>query len=239
MKILDFTFPSPEENLACEEALLEAAEEGLSNEVLRFWSPTKPFVVLGYSNKISEDVNLAACQKRNIPILRRVSGGGTVLQGPGCLNYSLILKIEGREGLSSITSANHFIMEKHRAALLPATSPEISVRGITDLALGDLKFSGNAQRRKRQFILFHGTFLLNFDIAQIEKFLTIPPRQPNYRNNRKHTDFLLNLNLPPEEIKKRLARAWEASGDFNFTFSGGMKDLLENRYSKKEWNFKF
>lgn len=239
MKILDRTFNTPEENLACDEALLEAAEEGLSGEVLRFWSPKKPFVVLGYSNKISEDVHWAACQKKRVPVLRRISGGGTVLQGPGCLNYSLILKIADHPELSSITSTNRFVMEKNLKALQALAGPKAQIRGITDLALGDLKFSGNAQRRKRSFILFHGTFLLSFDISKIEKFLKLPPKQPDYRKNRKHSDFLANLNLTAGPIQKNLAKTWQAAGVFNFIFEEKIKKLAESSYSKKEWNFKF
>ena len=239
MKILNRTFNTPEENLACDEALLEAAEEGLSGEVLRFWSPKKSFVVLGYSNKVSEDVHLAACQKSRVRILRRISGGGTVLQGAGCLNYSLILKIEDRKELSGITSTNHFVMKKNLQALRTLAGPRVQIRGITDLALGELKFSGNAQRRKRSFILFHGTFLLNFDISKIEKFLKIPPKQPDYRKNRKHAAFLTNLNLAPDKIKKALIKTWQASEVYNFNFEKKIKALVKNSYSKKEWNFKF
>ena len=239
MKILNLTFDTPEENLACDEALLEEAENENSGEVLRFWEAKKPFVVLGYSNKVSEEVNLTLCQKNHIPILRRTSGGGTVLQGPGCLNYALILKIQNHEGLKSVTQTNHFIMNKHSHALQSLTPSPVIVRGITDLAMGDLKFSGNAQRRKRRFILFHGTFLLNFKLSQIEKFLPLPPRRPEYRKNRPHKEFLTNFNVSPEEIKKVLIAAWNAAGNFNFSFSEKMKLLIADHYSKEEWNFRF
>lgn len=239
MKILDRSFETPEENLACDEALLEAAEENTSGEVLRFWSPKNQFVVLGYSNKISEDVHAASCQKNRVPILRRISGGGTVLQGPGCLNYTLILKISERPGLSSITSTNRWIMEKHSLALRELAGPSVQIRGFTDLALGELKFSGNAQRRKRQFVLFHGTFLLDFDLSQIEKFLKLPPKQPDYRQNRPHLDFLKNLNIAPDKIQKALVQTWQASGECEFTFQEKMKSLIEVGYSKRTWNFKF
>ena len=116
MHLLDSTFPLPEENLACDEALLDAAEEDGAAEILRFWEPAKPFVVLGYSNKISTEVDTAACDSLRIPVFRRPSGGGTVLQGPGCLNYSLILEIKPGP-LSTLTATNHFIMERNRDAV--------------------------------------------------------------------------------------------------------------------------
>ncbi|MEI9961800.1 MAG: hypothetical protein WDM76_11895 [Limisphaerales bacterium] len=65
-----------------------------------------------------------------------------------------------------------------------------SVSGHTDLALHGLKFSGNSQRRKKNFLLFHGTFLLNFDLALVGELLRMPSLQPNYRQSRSHDEFI-------------------------------------------------
>src|SRR5262245_29464931 len=97
MRLLDYTFPTPEENLACDEALLDLCEAGHAPEVLRFWEPSSHFVVVGYANRIADEVNVTECRTRGIPILRRCSGGGTVLQGPGCVNYALVLRIGGAQ----------------------------------------------------------------------------------------------------------------------------------------------
>ena len=128
MTLLDLTLPSPAENLALDEALLDAAESASSAEVLRFWESPTPFVVVGYANKIASEVNIVACEARGISILRRCSGGGTVVQGPGCLNYAVILRITETGPTRSISTANHFIMERVRAAIAsinyqPSTCP--------------------------------------------------------------------------------------------------------------------
>src|SRR5690349_1163395 len=106
ISFLDLTLATPGENLACDEALLEQCESGDAPGVLRFWEPAGYFVVVGYANHIRREVNEAACAAEGIPVLRRCSGGGTVLQGPGCLNYSLVLNIEEEPALQSIPSAN-------------------------------------------------------------------------------------------------------------------------------------
>ncbi len=239
MKILDLTFPAPEDNLACDDALLEAAEEGFSGEILRFWSPENCFAVLGYSNKAAAEVRLDACRKSGVPVLRRISGGGTVLQGPGCLNYSLVLRIAGRAGLANIRTTNEFVMNAHCGVFRKLAGSTVSVRGITDLALDGLKFSGNAQRRKSRYALFHGTFLLDFDIALVEKYLAMPTLEPDYRAGRKHAEFLVNLHLKPEEVKNALIDGWEASGSAEFDPADKIKKLTETFYSKESWNFKF
>src|SRR5213595_308411 len=106
MHLLDFTLPTPAENLACDEALLEAFEAAEGRGVLRFWEPADYFVVTGYANHVSTEVDRAACAAEGIPILRRCSGGGTVLQGAGCLNYSLVLNVADHPELHSIPSTN-------------------------------------------------------------------------------------------------------------------------------------
>src|SRR5688572_15806505 len=117
MTLLDLTLPSPAENLALDEALLDAAEADECGEVLRFWESPTPFVVVGYANKIAAEANVAACEAKGIPILRRCSGGGTVVQGPGCLNYAVILRITADGPTRNISTANQFIMERNRHAL--------------------------------------------------------------------------------------------------------------------------
>src|SRR5215510_4968605 len=81
----------PAEYLAWDEAFLEECEEE-GTEALWFWESATPFVVVGYAQEIAREVNYEACQKRGIQVLRRCSGGGTVVQGPGCLNYGLALR---------------------------------------------------------------------------------------------------------------------------------------------------
>ena len=237
MKFLDLTLETPEKNLACDEALLDSAESG-GDEVLRFWEPKNHFVVLGYSNKINSEVNVKTCASRGVPILRRPSGGGTVLQGPGCLNYSLILRIDSRPELQSLTQTNTYVMEKNRQAI-STLEKNIRVRGITDLTLNDLKFSGNAQRRKRFFLLFHGTFLMNFDRELMEEVLPMPSKQPCYRGDRRHIDFLTCLPYKADAIKQAMCGAWAVSEPLSEVPFERIEHLDKEHYSSKEWVNKF
>lgn len=238
MKLFDFTSLNPAENLACDEVLLDGAEAANGPEVLRFWEPASHFVVLGYGDQAEKEANLAVCRADGIPILRRSSGGGTVLQGPGCLNYSLILRIDPLGPLRSIVSANRFIMERNRAAIEAVFPNEVSVRGHTDLAIGELKFSGNAQRRKRRFLLFHGTFLLRFDLALLEKYLPLPSRQPTYRHSRSHTSFVTNLGLPAERVKGALQAVWTATDPLPAPPAEAISALVCDKYETNEWIFR-
>jgi len=252
MKLFDFTFPSPEENLACDEALLDRCEENDGEEILRFWESPEYFVVVGYANKIATEVNVANCEMKSIPILRRCSGGGTVLQGKGCLNYALILRITENSPLASISSANQFVMERNRQAIesilpnsrLPSANCKILLRGHTDLAINHQpstinKFSGNSQRRRKNFLLFHGTFLLDFNLALVGQFLQMPSKQPDYRKERSHDNFLANLNLPADDVKNAMQKTWKVNLPLKNPPLGKISELAKEKYSTHEWNWKF
>jgi lipoate-protein ligase A len=239
MKYLDLTLGAPQEDLACDEAFLQRCEDNDGEEVLRFWEPRQHFVVLGYSSRVNSDVHLSTCRKHGVPVLRRCSGGGTVLQGPGCLNYSLILRIPSRPILQDIAKTNTFIMERLKVALEPFVGPEIRVEGFTDLALGTQKFSGNSQYRKRRALLFHGTVLLNFNISLIAKFLPNPPKQPAYRKNRSHKEFLTNLPVPAATIKTALKESWGADEEVKDLPFDIITTLVRERYSSDGWNLRF
>jgi len=239
MRILDRTWPSHAENLACDEALLEACEEGVEGTekgALRFYETPTPCVVVGYGNRVATEVDVAACDAAGIPILRRSSGGGTVVLGPGCLAYAVVLPVDAAPELATVTGTNRWVMERNRSAIESLLGRSVSIRGYTDLAVDNLKFSGNAQRRRRRSVLFHGTFLLSMDLAVVSGLLPRPSWEPDYRQGRRHTEFLINLGLTGEAVRGVLAREWGAAGAWEPTLEGAIMRLVGERYGRPEWN---
>ena len=239
MKFCEHTLPSPEENLACDEALLDLCEHGQEDELLRFWEPPRYFVVVGYTNHAATEVHLPFCRQNTIPVLRRCTGGGTVLQGPGVLNYSLVLRIDDSGAVHSISSTNEFVLKRHQTALTTFLQARVELRGQTDLAIGGLKFCGNAQRRKKRCLLFHGSFLLHLDLDLLERVLPMPSRQPDYRLNRSHSEFLMNLRVRSDQLKAVLLKAWNANCPLADLPFEQINSLTRNKYGTADWNFKF
>lgn len=220
MRHLQLTLESPAANLALDEALLLAAEAGeLEGGVLRIWESPEYAVVLGRSSKASVEVRREACRRDGVPVLRRVSGGASVLVGPGCLMYAVVLEADFRlesAGIAApVDQAHRAVLGRLESALRPYVAGVLRA-GTSDLALAGAegepsrKFSGNSLRIKRSHLLYHGTILYNFDVTAIDRWLARPARQPDYRANRSHGQFVANLPLARPQLVAALLGAWRA-----------------------------
>jgi len=238
MQYLDLTLPSPQENLALDEALLLEAEEGNGGEVLRFWESPTPFVVIGIGARVEEEVHREPCRTRHIPVLRRCSGGGTVVQGPGCLSYALVLRVPGQGPLTTVRGTNEEIMRRTATVLSTLTRQVISTQGHTDLTWDGIKVSGNAQRRLRRHLLFHGTFLLDFDLPLIGELLPLPGIQPDYRRHRPHAEFVRNLGVSASRLKEALRHEWGAAEAGGSIPGARVAELVNGRYGRDDWNLR-
>ena len=231
-KLLDLTL----ENLALDEALLEAAEAGeLADDLLRLWEFQSPTIVVGRSSRVADEVHLDVASSAGIPILRRASGGAAIVAGPGCLMYSIVLKYEGREHLRMLDQVHQHILGKVLTALAPHL-PGAEHVGTSDLALAGRKFSGNSLRCKRDHLLYHGTLLYDFDLALVGRLLKMPPRQPNYRSDRQHPEFITNLALPVMVLRQSLAAAFNATNLLTSWPRDRTATLANYRYSQDQWN---
>jgi lipoate---protein ligase len=233
MHFLDRTLPTIADNLALDEALLLSAEAA-HGEVLRLWEWPSPAAVVGSGCRLAEDVDEVACHGDGVPVLRRSSGGGTVLLGAGCLCFTLVLSYERAAALGEIRPSYRYILERIRTALADL-APDVRCAGTSDLASGGRKFSGNAQQRKRNHLLHHGTLLYAFDVSRVSRYLRLPARQPDYRGGREHTDFLMNLPTTSAKLKDRLRAAWGADTTMQSWPQEMVKQLVDEKYARPEW----
>jgi len=236
MQWLDLTLATAEQNLALDEALLLQAESSDSErEVLRFWEPDRPAVVLGSSSHVATEARIEVCAQREIPILRRSSGGAAILTGPGCLMYAVVLSYRKRPHLRPIDATHRFVLDTVLSAIRTRV-PGVERAGTSDLVLDGRKFSGNSLRCKRDHLLYHGTLLYNFRLAQIAECLGRPAREPHYRAGRGHDDFVMNLPLSAETLKQSLASVWEADDEMTDWPRTLVEQLVREKFSQPSWN---
>ena len=235
MWFLDLTLETPAANLALDEALLEDAELDESpREVLRVWESASPMVVLGRSSQIQNEVRIDRCREMGIPIVRRASGGATILTGPGCLMYAVVLSYQLRPQLRMLDVAHRTVMETHQAAI-SSLGIGCKIQGICDLTLNGKKFSGNSLRCRRSHLIYHGTLLYDFELTMIEQCLGDPIRKPEYRQSRSHLDFLTCLPVGRESLIKALRDVWWAN-DSPFQWPQELTEkLAREKYESSEW----
>jgi lipoate-protein ligase A len=206
MFVLDAALPPhPDQATAVDAALFRAMETARGNETLSFWESRQPAVIVSESATVGAAVHEEACLADGVPIVRRISGGGAVVVGPGCLNYAIVLSLETRPELRDVAYSYRLILDTIVHAL---SVPGLAIRDVGDVALDGRKVSGNAQRRGRRALLHHGTLLYDFDSRLMERYLRMPVRQPAYRANRSHLAFVANLPLSRDALRRRLADAF-------------------------------
>ena len=234
-----------EEQLALDEALLEEAHEGLASlPVARTWMANEPTVVVGSSSRLDEEIDRGACAALGVRVVRRPSGGLTVVLGPGCLMWSVI--VPHPAGAPAIERIHADMLSPLRDALHAAVAGAglaVDRRGSSDLVLRTAghddasarKFSGNALRVRRYGVLYHGTLLDDFDIGLVSRVLRHPPREPDYRGRRPHGDFLVNLGLGRPALEAMVRRAFGATADRWKIPRDRIDRLVGERYARPDW----
>jgi lipoate-protein ligase A len=236
--------PTVAENLALDEGLLEAADAGqAADEILRLWRAESLFVVVGRSSRVAAEVQRDVAQRWNVPIFRRVSGGTSIVAGPGCLFYSVLLDLEQRPHLRMLDEAHRFVMSTLKRGIAPLR-PDVRFVGTCDLVVPAApratelrKFSGNALRVGRRWMLYHGTLLVDMQLQWISQLLKHPPREPDYRAGREHSEFLTNLHVDQTELIASLQQAWRAEGAPDNLPTEIVARLVDERYALDAWNF--
>lgn len=212
----DISFIDPLKNLLFDDVLLEFAEQDISGEALRFWESPSFFIVLGLTGKEIDDVQLAKAKSDNIPIYRRSSGGGTVFQGKGCLNYTVILDKRRHAILNDLRQSYQYICGTV-IDVLKKQNIQAAFFPISDIALKEnkKKISGNAQKRKKNYILHHGTILYDFPLELISRYLLQPKDMPLYREERTHLNFIQNVDIDIEMFKAGVKKMYLIESDEN------------------------
>lgn len=238
MDLLDLTLPTVAENLALDEALLEEADSQRAPEdVLRLWESPDFAVIVGRGTQVANEIHEAACEQDAVPIYRRCSGGTSVVAGPGCLMYAMILSYHNKPDLRTVDNAHAYVMQRLQSGLSQLES-RIEFRGACDLTLDGRKFSGNALRCKRNCFLYHGTVLYDFPLEKISKYLGTPPRQPDYREGRAHDAFVRNFPATSKGLREVIKDAWQAKGLRQDWPVSATEQLTKAKYELSSWNLR-
>lgn len=228
----------PADHLALDEAMLLAADEGEIGDCIRFWEFATATVVAGRSTRVADEIDLELCEAHCIPVLRRCSGGASVVGGPGCLMYSIVLSTAGQESLRKIDVAHQFVMSRLLRGL-QRQLPDAQWQGICDLTWNDRKCSGNSLRIARRHLLYHGTVLYDANLQLLGDALAHAPRQPDYRDSRDHSEFVTNVPIDPSRFVADVKEIFGANKLADCEpLRERIRQLRLQRYDDPRWHFR-
>ncbi|MBI4574232.1 MAG: lipoate--protein ligase family protein [candidate division NC10 bacterium] len=247
-------------NMAVDEAVARAAGEGQAPATLRFYTWSAPTISFGYLQRAPGGVDLGACRREGIPLVRRITGGRAVLHADE-LTYSVAVPLCGPWRTLSVPAgftliARPLIAGLRRlgveastgeAGLPPGTGRETGacflLPRMPAILVKGRKLIGSAQRRFHRSLLQHGSILLDFDphLHQV-----VFPAWPRIDSTAGVTSLRALLGASPvmERLVSALTAGWREvfgapciPGELIPAERGAAEDLVRARYGSAAWTF--
>lgn len=224
--------------LAAEEHLLKK-----TNDEYLILAVNSPSVIIGKHQSPHREVNTMFVIKNNIPVIRRISGGGTVFHDMGNLNFTFIMNSQPGQQVDFRKYTKPVI------AFLDQLGVEAKFEGKNDLKVNGLKISGNAEHIYRNRVLHHGTLLFSSDMNLLRNSLRKDASFYKTRAVVSNPSSVSNLNVFLPSIRdiynfRELMASYfmkETPGIENFLLPADtvkeIELLADSKFRKWEWNF--
>jgi len=225
-------------NLAAEEYLLKTKDA----DYFMLWV-NEPAVIVGKHQNTLAEVNFHYLRERNIPVIRRISGGGTVFHDAGNLNFSFIQK--GEPG--KLVDFKKFI--DPIIDLLQSLGINAVFEGKNNIRINNFKISGNSEHVYKNKVLHHGTLLFSSQLDWLEEAIRLPVGEFEDKSVKSIrtavaniSDFLkqqMSIDEFRETIIRHISEKYEDVEIDNFTTSDleAINKLAEEKYKTWDWNF--
>ncbi|QZE13976.1 lipoate--protein ligase [Halosquirtibacter laminarini] len=237
LKIICSNTTNPFFNIATEEFLLKNKDEDFL-----FLYINEDSAIIGKHQNAFEEVSSEYIKSQRIPVLRRISGGGTVVHDMGNINFSFIRKLENIETLSykqCIEPLQHFLAETY------CVDAHLSERN--DIQVDGKKVTGTAFHIYKDRIIAHGTLLINSNLSKISKILNAPSSLFQSKGVKSKRSRIMNLggykNIPTklEVVTLDLIHYFEKKGGIYYDIESeinkeSIEKLIKQKYNKWEWN---
>jgi lipoate-protein ligase A len=247
-------------NMAVDETIARAVGEGLAPATLRFYEWSPPTVSLGYLQRVPGGVDLVACRRHGIGLVRRVTGGRAVLHADE-LTYSVAMPFQGpwrslsvldvfaRISSGLIAGLKHLGVEatlgetRARTEDGPQSAACFLLRRMPAILVGGRKLIGSAMRRWDRSLLQHGSILLDFNPRLHQRIFPGWPRE-NPAAGVISLRALLGTAPPIGDLVSALREGWSKALDATCVAGGllpvertAAEDGGRERYARDAWTF--
>jgi len=177
------------------------------------WIPDKIYIVLGASNHPGEALNMDNVINDRIPVMKRPSGGQTVILTP---NNIIIAAVFFDKKASHPKEVFELINKLILSTIEKTGMQHLSLMGISDIAISEKKILGSAIYRSKDALLYHAVLNLGEPAVTFERYLKHPTKEPDYRLGRSHSDFVTSLKEKGYtgsyyQLQKELSLSFERS----------------------------
>ena len=229
---------NPYFNIAAEEYVLKEFTE----DVFMLWR-NNPCIIVGKHQNTLAEINLDYITKNDIPVVRRITGGGTVFHDLGNLNFTFVQTGKPEE-LVNFRKFTQPIID-----VLQKLGVEAKFEGRNDLTIQGKKFSGNAEHVHKNRVLHHGTLLFSAQLGHLNKALKVSPEKFKDKAVKSVRSRVTNIteHLEPEmtvlefrdKIFEHIQAAYPEMNVVSFSKSDEAKihALAREKYKTWEWNF--
>ncbi|MFO8002336.1 MAG: lipoate--protein ligase [Marinilabilia sp.] len=227
----------PAFNLAAEEVLMRHHKENIL-----FFYINAPSIIVGKHQNTLAEVNLQYLEENNIPVYRRLSGGGTVYHDHGNINYCIIENGEPGK-LVDFVRATTPVVKALKSYGLDARHGKRN-----DLLAGYKKISGNACHVYKSRTMHHGTLLFNSDLKHLTEALKAQPMKFKDKSVKSVRSEVVNIgslisseDTPGSFLLFMAGQLKEIFGAEEFSFTTDdlkqIEKLSEEKYNTWKWNY--
>jgi len=170
--------------------LTDAALFSGTGEGLLVWQPDDTYIVLGQSNTAEISLIAENVTADNITVTKRPTGGEAVVLTPRMAVITV-----ARE-FTEMTGSKEFFREVNTMiteALWDLGVRGLGAKGISDITVGNRKILGSSMHRREGRLVYHGVLNIGEKPVIFERYLRHPRREPDYRKNRTHSEFVTSL----------------------------------------------